>query len=485
MDLNGKLKLDSGFCFDYTNMLGEKLIKAEDILSIQNKIERAVQGLAQIRGNGVSKGHLSKNGEPEPVYFTRLPMIAEGNPNTPESIEKLKAYSKQIWDTKDAVIFFGIGGSYLGNKVLFDIHAGSFWNQKKALERRGFPKVFFSGNNLDADQYSSMLAEIVRQAQYKRLAGQGKTRVMLIPITKSGTTLETVAAFVYFYENLKLEKELFEVDVTVVTDLEVEAATSPLCQLAQENNWQTFDIKEGVGGRFCVLSNPGLITAAVVGIDIEELLAGARDMELACRAEDPAKNPALLNAVLKYLAAERFCCDIEVLMPYSMRLKSLGEWYVQLLAESLGKRCNRQGEQINYGRTPIAAVGTTDMHAQTQQHQDGCRNKVVQFVEILEKTCDVQLGNPFGKLEFFAKYNGMCVDEALKIALEANAQALNEDSRFNANYQLPKLTTYYVGQLLYFLMLSVAYEGELADVDAYDQPGVEAYKKIMKEKLGR
>ena len=118
MDLNRKLKLDSGFCFDYSNMLGEKLIKAEDILAVQDKIKLAVKGLAQIRSNGVSEGHLSKNGEPEPVYFTRLPMIAEDNPNTPASIEKLKAYSKQIWDTKEAVIFFGIGGSYLGNKVL-------------------------------------------------------------------------------------------------------------------------------------------------------------------------------------------------------------------------------------------------------------------------------------------------------------------------------------------------------------------------------
>ena len=231
MDLNGKLKLDSGFCFDYTNMLGEKLIKVDDIISIQNKIEQAVKGLARIRANGVAEGHLSKNGAPEPVYFTRLPMIAEGNPNTPQSIEKLKAYSKQIWETKEAVIFFDIGGSYLGNKVLFDIHAGSFWNQKKALERRGFPKVFFSGNNLDADQYASMLEEIVRQAQYKRLAGQGKTRVMLIPITKSGTTLETIAAFVYFYEQLEKEAELFEVDVTVVTDLDGEAAVGPLCRL--------------------------------------------------------------------------------------------------------------------------------------------------------------------------------------------------------------------------------------------------------------
>ena len=208
MDLTGKLKLDSGFCFDYTNMLGEQLIKTNDIISIQDKIERAVQGLAQIRANGFSEGHLSKNGFPEPVYFTRLPMIAEGNPNTSDSIEKLKAYGKQIWDTKEAVIFFGIGGSYLGNKVLFDIHAGSFWNQKKALERKGFPKIFFSGNNLDADQYASMLDEIVRQAQYKRLAGQGKTRIMLIPITKSGTTLETIAAFAYYYDQLKKAKEL-------------------------------------------------------------------------------------------------------------------------------------------------------------------------------------------------------------------------------------------------------------------------------------
>ncbi|NCD08405.1 MAG: glucose-6-phosphate isomerase [Negativicutes bacterium] len=483
MYLNGKIKLTSGFCFDYTNMIGEGLIKEDDIASIQDKIERAVRGLAQIRGNGVSNGHLSKNGEPEPVYFTRLPVVADCNPNTPEAIAALKAYSKQIWDTKEAVIFFGIGGSYLGNRVLFDIHAGSFWNQQKPLERHGYPKVFFSGNNLDSDQYASMLAEIIRQAQYKRFAGQGKTKVMLIPITKSGTTLETIAAFVYFYENLKQEIDLFEVDVTVVTDLD--AGDGPLCQLAAKNNWQTFDIKEGVGGRFCVLSNPGLITAAVVGIDIEELLAGAHDMEMACRDEDPLKNPALLNAVLKYLAAESYGCDIEILMPYSMRLKSLGEWYVQLLAESLGKRCDRQGKQVNYGRTPIAAVGTTDMHAQTQQHQDGRRNKVVQFVEILEKNCDVRLGNPFSDVEFFTKFDDLCVDEALQTALAANAQALNEDLRFNANYQLPKLTTYYVGQLLYFLMLSVAYEGELADVDAYDQPGVEAYKKIMKEKLGR
>lgn len=483
MCLTGRLKLNSGFCFDYTNMLGGKLIKNEDIEDLQKQIHSAIKGLEQIRAIGYAKGHLSKEGEIEPVYFTRLAEIKDGNPNTPESINRIKEYSKLVWDTKEVVIFFGIGGSYLGNKVLFDIEAGSYWNQKKSLERKGFPKVFFSGNNLDADQYKAMLDEIVRQAQYKKLANQGKTKIMLIPITKSGTTLETLTAFLYYYDQLYKLEELFELDVTVVTEPQDDSSENPLLQLAKEKKWLLFDIQQGIGGRFCVLSNPGLLTAAIVGMDVDELLLGAHDMEISCQTENILENPALLNAILKYIAAEKYGCDIEVFMPYSMRMKSLGEWYVQLLAESLGKKNNRLGEQINYGRTPIAAVGTTDMHAQTQQHQDGRRNKVIQFVDIQEKLNDICLDNPFAHVKSLAKYSGLCVDEGLKVALAANAQALNEDNRFNATYVLPKLTPYYIGQLLYFLMLSVAYEGEIANVNAFDQPGVEAYKKIMKEKL--
>ena len=170
-------------------------------------------------------------------------------------------------------------------------------------------------------------------------------------------------------------------------------------------------------------------------------------------------------------------------MPYAMKLKSLSEWYVQLLAESLGKRFNRQGREVNYGRTPIAAVGTLDMHAQTQQHQDGRRNKVIQFVEIEGSTGTTVVTNPFSQISAYMKYQGLDVNKALRIALAANTQALNEDNRFNATYHLPQLTPYYLGQLMYFLMLSVAYEGEMADVDAYNQPGVETYKKIMNDML--
>ena len=166
-----------------------------------------------------------------------------------------------------------------------------------------------------------------------------------------------------------------------------------------------------------------------------------------------------------------------------MPLKASIEWYVQLLAESLGKRFDRNGNEVNYGRTPIVAVGTTDMHAQTQQHQEGKRNKIVQFLEISSVENDITVKNPFSELEMLNKKDGLKMHEVLKIALQANEAALNSDNRYNAKFTLPQLNEYYLGQLMYFLMLSVAYEGELANVDAYNQPGVEVYKRFMKAYL--
>lgn len=219
-----------------------------------------------------------------------------------------------------------------------------------------------------------------------------------------------------------------------------------------------------------------------VGGNIEEFLQGAKDMDEYCQKADIKENPAFINAVLKYLA---YCkgVDIEVFMPYCMRLKALSEWYVQLLAESLGKRFDRNGQEVNYGRTPVVAVGTTDMHAQTQQHQEGKRNKIIQFVEVNQIENDITIKNPFNDVEVLSKYTGLKMHDALKIALDANEKALNSDNRYNAKFVIPQINEYYLGQFMYFLMLSVAYEGEIANVDAYNQPGVEIYKKFMKEEL--
>lgn len=377
------------------------------------------------------------------------------------------------------MVFLGVGGSYLGNKVLFDAFGGCHWNTDTSL-RKGQPRIYFSGNNLDPVDCNGLLYEVQRLAR-KKMLSWGRLRVMLVPISKSGTTLETISAFTYFYDKFS-EDENIDLHCTVVTDLNAKVEDSPLLQLAEKYGWWRFDIKEGIGGRFCVMTDPGLVIMAALGGNIREFLRGARELDEYCQQVEPERNPALVNAVLKFMAYGQGR-DIEIFMPYSMHLKSLGEWYVQLLAESLGKRLDREGRLINYGRTPVVAVGTTDMHAQTQQHQDGRLNKVVQFLEIAKMEESAVIKNPFADVPFFAKYDGMDMRQALKVALHANEEALTEDNRYNAHFILPELNEYYLGQLMYFLMLSVAYEGELADVDAYDQPGVEVYKRIMKQHL--
>lgn len=470
--------LTNGIIFDFTNMFGEgRLDEAKVQRALQTQGKAAFEAVEKIRESGVAKSHLSKDGTPEHVYFLRMPYIKENNPNTPESIIKLKQFSKYLQQV-DAVVFLGVGGSYLGNKVLMDILGGFHWNAEK-VTRQGQPRIYFSGNNLDPMDSNALLYELHRLSIEE--CCERKLRVMLVPISKSGTTLETITAFTYFYDALSREENI-ALECTVVTDLKADPKDAPLLKLADKFGWQRFDIKEGIGGRFCVMTDPGLVTMAALGGDIEEFLLGARDMDTYCQSMPLEENPALINALTKFLAYQEGR-TIEAFMPYSMQLKSLSEWYVQLLAESLGKRLDREGNVCHYGRTPIVAVGTTDMHAQTQQHQDGRRNKVVQFLEITYLAEEAVLRNPFQDVEFFKKYDGLDMNKALRLALRANEEALTSDNRHNAKFVLPKLNEYYLGQLMFFLMLSVAYEGELANVDAYDQPGVEVYKRIMKAHL--
>lgn len=480
--MNKNIRLKDGFEFDFGTMLGAGRIQQQDLEALQPQLNKAAEALQRIREQGVAKNHLSKDGTPEPVYFTRLPYVEPGNPNTPESVQKLMDFSEHLRNAVDAVLFLGVGGSYLGNKVLYDLFCGDGWNILSPAQRSYRPAILFGGNNLDPLQSRQLVDQVWSLARNTMTKGD-KFRLMLVPISKSGTTLETLTAFSYFYEEFSHETYL-DLEVAVVTDLNPDAK-SPLLALAEEKNWRKFDVKNGVGGRFSVLHDVGLVMAAAIGVDTKEFLGGAQVMDKACQSADWQQNPALANAALKYLAAEKYGCDLEVFMGYGLCFKSLSEWYVQLLAESLGKRNNREGKAVFYGRTPIAAVGTTDMHAQTQQHQDGKRNKVVQFLQVDDLHQDVVLGNPFGHIPQMAKYEGLSLNRALQVALLANREALDKDNRFTALYRLPHLTAYYIGELFYFLMLSIAYEGELADVDAYDQPGVEAYKKIIKRELGK
>ena len=472
----------TGISFDFTNLYGEGKIALTDIEELQEQINRAALAIKTMREKGEIKGHLSKDGIPEKVLFSQLPYIKENNINSPESIGKLHDFAAKCRDNVDAVISLGIGGSFLGNKVLFDIGCGEFWNNGDAQKRKGWPALYFSGNNVDGTRTSALLREVIEQAKICEMKTGKQYKVLLLVISKSGSTLETMACFMYLLAELR-KSSFIDVEVVAVTDSAVGERETLLHRLARENSWTLFRVPDGVGGRFSVFSDVGLVTATATGLDMEEFLAGARDMDEACQSSNPFENMALMSAILKYISAQKYGRSIEVFMPYADSLKSLAEWYIQLLAESLGKTLNKEGETVYYGRTPIVAVGTTDMHAQTQQHQEGALDKLVSFVKVNDWQKDILITDYFPNEQVLADMAGFPFSKAMNAALEANAEALSANGRFNTTITLPRINLYYVGAFMYMLALAVAYEGELANVDAFDQPGVEAYKKILKVKL--
>ncbi len=479
------LVLKSGFTFDYDNLFGEGKVTQADLDSYKDALAQAHEAMKVMRESGVIKAHLSKDGTPEKVYFSKLPYITEENGklnlNSPASIKRLHDFTEHLRNNIDTVISLGIGGSFLGNKVLFDIFCGEFWNAKTKEQRNGLPKVYFSGQNIDTRRTRDLIEHVKAMAAVTESHEKRNYKVCLVCISKSGGTLDTMSNFMVIYDELKKCPNI-EIEIVAVTDPNMEKKTI-LKQLAVDNNWQQFAVPDGVGGRFSVFCEVGLVTAAVIGIDIEKFLEGARDMDEACKNPNLFENPAMLNAALKFAASEKHGRNIEVMMPYGDYLKSLSEWYIQLLAESLGKQFDKDGKEVCYGRTPLVAVGTTDMHSQTQQHQEGTLDKVVQFIKVAKWENDYVIPNAFPTAKKLADISGVTMSEALEVARQSNADALSSNKRFNACFTLPEVNEYHLGELLYLLAMSVAYEGELSNVDAFNQPGVEAYKRIMGPKL--
>ncbi|MCX7971551.1 MAG: glucose-6-phosphate isomerase, partial [Negativicutes bacterium] len=290
-------------------MVGEGLITTDDVAALQPRIEQAAKAIDVMRQSGYIRGHLSKDGEPERVYFSQLPYIADGNINSPAIVEKLRAFGESLRHNCDAVVSLGIGGSYLGNKVLFDVQCGEFWNAKTAEQRNGYPRLYFSGNNIDPRRTSEIIGTLLADAANR----EQPYRVTLICISKSGGTLDTMSNFMVIYGALSQRPDI-ELKVVAVTDPTEGDRETLLHRLARRHGWPMFSVPDGVGGRFSVFSEVGLITGACIGFDIEGFLAGARHMDEACMTGEVWQNPALLNAVLKYLAAEKHGRDIEVFM---------------------------------------------------------------------------------------------------------------------------------------------------------------------------
>ncbi len=363
-------------------------------------------------------------------------------------------------------VVLGIGGSALGNIALNTALNGPFYN---LLRDRSTPRLFVLDNS--DPEFNAGLLDVIEPAH-----------TVFNVITKSGSTGETLASFLFFRDVvLKAAGEEQLKDHFVLT---TDPQKGPLRELVNREGFRSLPVPDGVGGRFSVLSPVGLLSAAVTGIDIKQLLAGAAYADELTREPDPWRNPAAMGALVQYLLYRKGV-DIVVMMPYAQRLKDVADWFAQLWAESLGKRVDRNGNVVNVGPTPVKALGATDQHSQVQLYVEGPYNKIVNFIRVERFTTDGALPAGYAEMDAFAYLNGQSFATLINAEQEGTAVALTEAGRPNMTHILPEINAFTVGQLLYMLEVQTAIAGELFDIDAFDQPGVEAGKIATYALLGR
>ena len=370
-----------------------------------------------------------------------------------ELIDDINATAAQLRNECEAVVCIGIGGSYLGAKAVIEALSDSFAAYRPST---GAPKVLFAGQNIGEDY----LFELMRHLDGKRFG--------IIVISKSGTTTEPAIAFRLLREMLERQqgKEKAAKRIIAITD----EHRGALRQLATEEGYKTFVIDDNVGGRFSVLTPVGLLPIAVAGFDIRALIDGAIQMEQITRSADYDSNPALLYAATRN-ALYRAGKKIEILVNYNPKLHYFGEWWKQLYGESEGK----DGKGI----FPAAVDNSTDLHSMGQWIQEGERTifETVLSVEAPEHETIIPTDND--NLDGLNYIAGKRVDQVNKMAELGTRIAHVDGGVPNLRITLPALREVYLGQLIYFFEKACGISGYMLDVNPFNQPGVEAYKKNM------
>ena len=413
--------------FDYTNMIsdvvGENGISPKELADEYSRARKAVKTLRDKR---------------DIIRWRDLPY------NQDEIVKDIKLTAERVRRSCKSFVVLGIGGSALGPIAVQQALNHLRYNELSDEKRNG-PKLYIE-DNIDPERMASLMDVI-----------DPETTVFNV-ITKSGSTSETMAQLLTVMSMLidLYGEEHLKDRLIATTDRE----KGNLIGIAKKYGLTTFYVPEGVGGRFSELCPVGLLPAAVCGIDIEAMLAGAAMMDEICDNDDVEKNPALMYAVLETVAM-RHGANISVLMPYADSLKYFADWYAQLWAESLGKK-NSFGR---FGQTPVKSLGVTDQHSQVQLYTDGPFDKTITFL-CVEK--------------YRAEFN-----ELISAECKATQYAVKVSGHMNKSIILPEVNANTVGQLIMMLELATAYAGELLEINAYDQPGVEEGKNMTYALLGK
>lgn len=388
--------------------------------------------------------------------------------NQEEVCDEIISYVNETKDKIDAFVVLGIGGSALGPISVQQAINHPFYNEIPREKRNGYPK-FYVADNVDPEKLV-YLFEII-----------DITKTIFNVVSKSGSTSETMSQFMIIKAMLeeKLGEKASE-HIVCTTDKE----NGNLIKIAKEENYKTFIIPSGVGGRFSELTPVGLLPAAFCGIDIKAMLAGAGYMDEICKNEDIYKNPAYMYAILNYLSFKKGK-NMCVMMPYADSLKYISDWYAQLWAESLGKKYDNNGNVINTGTTPIKALGVTDQHSQVQLYTEGPFDKIIILMGVDKYKESITIPKIYQDIPSLGFLGGITQDELIKTEQIATEFALLKSGKQNMTITLPEVNEFTIGQILYLFEVATAFMGELLDINAFDQPGVEEGKNATYAYFGR
>ena len=376
-------------------------------------------------------------------------------------------YAGRMRGSYDTVCLVGIGGSALGSWALDCGIRGP--HPVQGAFSASHPRLVI------LDNVDPSLAEAALDCMNPK-------KTLALVIAKSGSTAETVAGFLIVRDWLRrrLGSKASQRIVAVTSH-----AKGELASLAASEGYRTFPIPDNVGGRFSVLSAVGLVPAALIGLDIRKLLKGAAGMTRLSWGEDLEKNLALRAALLHYLLWRLRGKSIQVAFPYSNRLWGTAFWFRQLWAESLGKARTRDGELVNLGQTPVAALGTTDQHSQVQLYMEGPNDKVFSFWAVRKFGTSGKIPNERLGLEAFDYLGGRTLAELMEAERLSTAAALTENGRPNCAFSLDRVDEEHLGAFLQLMEFQTAFMGELLNVNAFDQEGVELGKKFTFGLMGR
>jgi glucose-6-phosphate isomerase len=438
------------------------LFSKDELSTVSSEVASAASLIEQLRGKPEKNGS-TQSEESRQLAFLELPYAYEPEYGTTIfgdelqlAMEKIQEASAHIRQSNSQFLHLGIGGSALGAIMLLNALETNAKNDPNGSTQIHVP------DNVDPD----WIAAILR--------GIDMSKVYVNVISKSGGTVETIATFSILWEKMIRESGLPTQELQKRVFITTNPEGGALKQIQESEKFNFLPLPDSIHGRFSVLSPMGLFTAAIGGINIKSLLAGARLADQHTANSPFWENPAQQLAALHFLGLRKKGLSVLVLLPYSNGMRTVADWYSQLVAESLGKN--------GQGMTPVKALGVTDQHSQLQLYNDGPKDKLVVFFSV-EEFAETLTIPKIPSTSAYEYLEGNTLNALLRAELQATEVSLHLHGVPSCRFELPKLNAFNLGYLITILEKTVCILGRLLNVNAFDQPGVEESKEYARAML--